>query len=48
MCYKHPVKLKKLNEDRNPVNEVSRLLSGYKRKVNSDSVPLEMRTGYSV
>jgi len=33
------IKLKKVNEARNLVGEVSRLLSGLKRKAYSDSVP---------
>ena len=48
MCYKCQVKLKKLNEARNLVDEVSRLLSGLKRKADSDSVPLAKRPRYSV
>jgi len=45
MCYKHLVTLKKLNEARNLVDEVSRLPS---RKANSDSVLIAKRPGYSV
>ena len=48
MCYKCQVKLKKLNEARNLVDEVSRLLSGLKRTADSDSVPLAKRPHYSV
>ena len=48
MCYKCQVKLKKLNEARNLVVGVSRLLSGLKRKADSDSVPLAKRPRYFV
>jgi len=47
MCYKHQVKLKKLNEARYLVDEDLRLLPSLK-KADSDSVPLTKRPGYSV
>jgi len=42
------LKLKKLNEARNMMDEISRLLIGLKKKADSDSVHLAKRPGNSV